>query len=260
MSLEKVLGFSFDLARREPKILLPNILRLVIAFATLALGAGYIASLQSLAQTESPSFGEMTDILVPYFTSLAPVIIASVVVTVFLSGVYIDIVRQARSRKNIVLNNAFSVGKSKFLPILWTGFLESLIILALFPGLFLASLSAGIFVGGVASVVILFGGIVASMVLFLLSLVFFYEVPAVVVLENLSGLDALRRSYKIARKHFWQMVLAMLIIGISTSLVTFAFNSVPYVGIILTSLAGLFLTAWQEMTPAAFYYEYARKK
>lgn len=258
--MEKVLGFSFDLARREPKILLPNILRLIIAFFTLTLGAGYIASLQSLAQAGSPSFSEMMNILVPYFTFLAPIIIVSIVVTVFLSGIYIDIVRQARSRKSIMLNNAFSVGKSKFLPILWTGFLEALIILALFPGLFLASFAAGFFIGGIAGVIVLFSGVIASTVLFLFSLVFFYEMPAVVVLENLSGLDALRRSYKIARKHFWQMALVMLIIGFATSLASFAFNSVPYVGIILSSLAGLFLYAWQEMTPAAFYYEYARKK
>jgi hypothetical protein len=182
---------------------------------------------------------------------LAPLLIVSVLVSVFLVCVYMDIARQAQSKKDVVLSKAFSAAKPRFLPLIWTYFLEMIAVL-----LVLAVMIVLFVLGGIAGIII---GIIAWFIVIFAVLIFFYEVPAAVVLENRSGIDAIKRSYRISKGNVWSLLAVIFVSGLINSSISSGLNNIPYLGFALVSIAGLFLGAWIIMMPAAFYYEYARK-
>lgn len=267
MSMDKVLEFTFGLFKKEPKIVLPNILEWVPTALFLALilhGAWTFSKFLSLERIQqllgTALFWELVKTALVYVVIGIPILILFIIISILLDCVYSDITRQAYSKKKIFLTKAFSVAKSRFLSLLWTYFLQFLIVVLILSaffglGLFLIVIRIGI-IGFIGLILLIILGAITV----LLAFVFFYETPAIVVLENKSGLEAIRRSYSIARNNFWSLVAVMLIVFIVTGLVTSGLASIPYVGLIISSLAGLFLSTWNSMIPALFYYEYEREK
>lgn len=260
MTMEKVLEFSFGLFKRDPKVVLPNVLNWIpsalLAILTLQ-GASIVGkwvNLETFQQVLSNKalLWEIINTILVYVAIAIPIVIASVIVSLILACVYSDITRQAYTKRKILLTQSFSVAKSRFLPLLWTYFLEFLIIALIFGGLF------GIgFVGGITGLIL---AIIVGVIVILLAVFFFYETPAIVVLENKSGLEAIKRSCSIARHNFWSLVMVILIVGIIVSTVSNSLGSVPYIGLILSNIAGLFLNTWNSMIPAIFYYEYEKRR
>ena len=87
-------------------------------------------------------------------------------------------------------------------------------------------------------------------------MIFFYETPAIVVIEQISGIEAIKRSFEIGKKHFGHILLITIIVSFATGIATIGFLSIHYVWIQVFLIANLFLAAWNSMTPAIFYYEY----
>lgn len=257
MAMERVLEFSLGLFKRNPKVALPNVLNwipsallsILILQAASAVGAWNIQSVQQ-ALGDTALLLDMLKTILAYAVIAIPIVIASAVVSSILACVYSDVARQAYTRRKVKLIGAFSIAKSRFLSLLWTYVLEFLVVVLTFVAL----VGLGLVVGATGILIAMVFGVIAI----LLAVFFFYETPAVVVLENKSGLEAIKRSYEIARHNFWPLVIITLIVGIIASTVTSGLNNVPYVGFILSNVAGLFLGAWNSMTPALFYYEYEK--
>jgi hypothetical protein len=262
MSIEKVLEFSFGLFKRDPKVVLPNVLNWIpfaLLYMLLLQGANVFSkgvSLETFQQILSNRalFMKLIDRILFYVAMGISIVIASVIISLILLCVYSDITRQAYTKKKISLTKAFSVAKSKFLSLLWTCFLEFLIVI-----LTLLLLIPLAFIDGIVGIIFT---ITAGFVVVFLYIIFFYETPAVVVFENKSGLEAIKRSYIIAKRNFWSLTVIVLIVGIIVNIILRSLASIPYVGFILYNAAKLFLDTWRLMIPSLFYYEYekGRKK
>lgn len=243
MSLEKVLEFSFSLFKKDLKIVLPNVLNLIpSALLSLIILQGFNSITTSLFIKSK----EMLLKSILFYLSLGIVVfIASILISIFLLCVYCDITRQAVKKKKISLVNAFEVGKSKFFKFLSTSLL-AFVIVVLIEILFIPL----IFLGAVGLLVIIILIVVTNLIAF----VFFFEIPAVVVLEDKEGIEAIRTSYEIGRKKFWSLILALFLVLFISGIVNSALSQIPFIGIIITSIAGLFLNTWIEMLPTTFYF------
>jgi hypothetical protein len=267
MTIGKVLKFGVWLMRKEPKIVIANTLNWIPSALMMILLAQAVIDLTGLADSISSAeaAGTVADmsiiydlfaIIAKYIVVAIPLIIARWVVDAFLRCTYVDITRQAYSRRSIALGGAFSAAKSRFLSLLWTNVVQAVLILIMIVGVVIASLIPSFLFGSLAIFVLPIGGIVLF-VLIVLAVAFMYEVPAVVVLENRSGLDAVRRSYEITRANVWRTFAVILVMSIVIGVVNNALQRVPYVDSVLLMFAGLFLGTWKDMMPAVFYYEYA---
>jgi hypothetical protein len=260
MAIEKVLGFSFGLFKRDLKVVLPNVLNwipsallsmLILQGASVASKWASLETFQQILNNRTLLW-EIINMILVYVVIAIPIVIASMIISLMLVCVYSDITRQAYTKRKVLLTHAFSVAKSRILPLLWTYFLEFLIVALTFGAL----IGLG-FVGGIVGIIL---AIIAGVIVILLAILFFYETPAIVVLENKSGLEAIKRSYSIVRHNFWSLVIIILIVGIIVNTVSGALASVPYIGFILSSVVGLFLNTWNLMIPSLFYYEYEKGK
>jgi hypothetical protein len=262
MSIEKVLEFSFGLFKKDLKVVLPNVLNLipfallhVLLFHSVNVFSKWVSqgTFQQIL-SDITLFMKSIDGILFYVAMGISIVIASMIISLILLCVYSDITRQAYTKKKILLTKAFSVAKSKFLSLLWTCFLEFLIVI-----LTLLLLIPLAFIDGIVGVI--FTITAGSFVIFLY-IIFFYETPAVVVFENKSGLEAIKRSYIIAKRNFWSLTVIVLIVGIIVNIILGSLASIPYIGIVFYSTAKLFLDTWMLMIPSIFYYEYekGRKK
>jgi hypothetical protein len=258
MTIEKVLGFTFDLFKKEPKIVLPNVLTwipaallsLLILHAILRFGS--FLSWQSVQTLETKAlWGILREIFV-YVIIAIPIFILLVITNLLIISIYSDITKQFYTRRRISLIDAFSTAKLRMVSLLWTYFLESLILIGAIAGL----LIVGMFMGVIGFILSFIVAIVVS----ILAIVFFFETPAIVVVERKSGLKAIARSYEIGKRYFWSMFAVVLILTLCIGIVNVVMNSIPVVGRALFNLVNLFLATWIWITPASFYFEYENGK
>lgn len=260
MAIEKVLEHTLDLVRRERKVVLPIVLIWIpyALFAIIALQAVFSVeqymSLEGMQEilTDSVLLWQVIESLLPYIAVSVPVIVLSFSISVFLSCVYAEITRQSYTQHRVSLSQSFSVAKSRFLSLLWTYIVEFLIMVLVFVALIALGVLGGT-IGGIVLAALI--GIV-SLVLFNL---FFYETPAIVVLEGKGGLEAVKRSYEIGRRNLGSLFVVLLIVGIIAGTVKGGLGQIPYVGSILSTLSMLFLNTWYYMIPNVFYYEYEKR-
>ncbi|MFH7882384.1 MAG: hypothetical protein QW140_01520, partial [Candidatus Aenigmatarchaeota archaeon] len=137
------------------------------------------------------------------------------------------------------------VGKSKFFKLLST-YLLAFVIVILIEILFIPL----IFLGTVGLLVIIILLVVTNLIAF----VFFFEIPAVVVLEDKKGIEAIRTSYEIGRKKFWSLIFALFLVLFISGIINSALSQTPFIGVIITSITGLFLNTWTRMLPTTFYF------
>jgi len=243
MSLEKVLEFSFNLFKKDLKIVLPNVLGLVpTALLSLIILQGFNSVTASLFAKNS---GMLLKSLLFYFSLGIIVAFSSILISLFLLCVYCEITRQAVKKKKISLVEYFEVGKNKFFKIFSTSLLAFVIVL-LINFLFLPF----IFLGGTGLLIFL----ILALIINFLAFIFFFEIPAVVVFENKEGIEAIKVSYEIGRKNFWQLLFSIILVFFIASFINSILSQIPLVGIILSAISGLFLNAWIYMLPATFYF------
>ncbi len=270
MSVGKVLEFGFSLIRNEPKIVLPAVLNWLPHVLLLILSFQFFTSIKEILNLytleqlskDTNLIWKILPSILPYILATIPVAIISLFIYLLLMCIYSDIIRQAYTHKNISLVRAFLIAKLWFLSILRTyliGFAILLgigaIIILIIGGLSIWILSKGIVYSVFWMIFCIFIGIASVMVI----LTLFYEIPAVVVVENKSGLEAILRSLNIGKRNFWQLLSVILVAIFFTIFIKNTLSYVPYVGTLLDNLAGLILTAWNLMIPAVFYYEYEKK-
>ena len=246
MRLQRVLEFSFSLFKKDWRVVLPNVLNWV-PFALLSLlilnGFNSVTSLIILKISPVEIFKNLL-----FYASLAiPLLLASLLISFFLSCAYCEIVRQAYSKRKISLVKSFKVGKKRFIPLFGT-YVLAFVILLFFNLLLIPLIFLGIW--GILLFLIL--------IIFLNSIAFilYFEIPAVVVLENSSGISAIKKSVEIGRKNFWSLVFVIFLTFFIVGIVNSSLSQIPFVGLIVSLIGSLFLNAWIYMIPAVFYLEF----
>ncbi len=250
----KVLEYSAGLIKKNPKILLPSMLSLIpialfyLLFAAAAkeFSAYNIDMLKALLL----NIPMLLKVVMPYLLALLAIFIVSVAIGIFVKAVYPTIVQQSFTKKPLLLSYAFSATRKRFLPLLWTYFLlVVLAIAAMLPIILLMAL-------GIPGIVL---GIFAVFALLIIIIMAVWVLDAVVVLENVSGIEALRRSFDITKRFFWEAMGLLIILSVISFVISLSFSSVPEIGYILQIIASLLVSSASEICQSTFYFIYEKK-
>ena len=201
----------------------------------------------------------------------------------FWVGVYYSMVFQGLDAKRISIFDAMGVARGRYFSLLLVMFLQVVIYLVIF-GLILSPLIGPVLglinSGGSASIasaimgqiikLLLIGTLVfvGLMIAALVLLPLLYEATALVMIEGLGGVDAIRRSIEIGRENFWKIVWLMTVFGLVVGMiyvvewiVTAVFGVMGHVlgivvGAVLSVLVSSLVTAWSYALQIVFYREF----
>ncbi len=201
----------------------------------------------------------------------------------FWVGVYYSMVFQGLDAKRISIFDAMGVARGRYFSLLLVMFLQVVIYLVIF-GLILSPLIGPVLglinSGGSASIasaimgqiikLLLIGTLVfvGLMIAALVLLPLLYEATALVMIEGLGGVDAIRRSIEIGRENFWKIVWLMTVFGLVVGMIyvvewiiTAVFGVMGHVlgivvGAVLSVLVSSLVTAWSYALQIVFYREF----
>ena len=201
----------------------------------------------------------------------------------FWVGVYYSMVFQGLDAKRVSIFDAMGVARGRYFSLLLVMFLQVVIYLVIF-GLILSPLIGPVLglinSGGSASIasavmgqiikLLLIGTLVfvGLMIAALVLLPLLYEATALVMIEGLGGVDAIRRSIEIGRENFWKIVWLMTVFGLVVGMiyvvewiVTAVFGVMGHVlgivvGAVLSVLVSALVTAWSYALQIVFYREF----
>ena len=201
----------------------------------------------------------------------------------FWVGVYYSMVFQGLDAKRISIFDAMGVARGRYFSLLLVMFLQVVIYLVIF-GLILSPLIGPVLglinSGGSASIasaimgqiikLLLIGTLVfvGLMIAALVLLPLLYEATALVMIEGLGGIDAIRRSIEIGRENFWKIVWLMTVFGLVVGMIyvvewiiTAVFGVMGHVlgivvGAVLSVLVSSLVTAWSYALQIVFYREF----
>ena len=201
----------------------------------------------------------------------------------FWVGVYYSMVFQGLDAKRVSIFDAMGAARGRYFSLLLVMFLQVVIYLVIF-GLILSPLIGPVLglinSGGSASIasaimgqiikLLLIGTLVfvGLMIAALVLLPLLYEATALVMIEGLGGVDAIRRSIEIGRENFWKIVWLMTVFGLVVGMiyvvewiVTAVFGVMGHVlgivvGAVLSVLVSSLVTAWSYALQIVFYREF----
>jgi len=254
----EVIEYSFNLMKNHPKILLPQVLiwlvtvsaTTMIYFAVLDL----IPLIPQLTAQDPAVLTQIFSVLGNYLYPLFFVITLAWLVNTYVQVVYPDITKQAFTKKNIQLNQAFSVASSKFLRLLWTQIVLFLLLIGV------VSVSVMIFIV-LAIVSPIIATIILGLVLFVAIVYVFpglFLLVPVVVLENRVGLVAIKRSFQIAKGRVLSIWILIVILAIFIGLISLVTN-LPGIGIILILPISAITSTWMVLLAPTFYFVVEKK-
>lgn len=269
MGIGQVIGFGLKLFGKESKVVLPQVLNLIptailnFLFLHATLRYNEMISAETIFKSlmDLNAFWDFLRTLVVYILFAVPVIILAGFISILLMCVYADIVRQSYRKKNIMLIEAFKNGLPRVFPLILTFILEFLIVILVFGGLIsifvVSSLVSSI--SQILSTVLGSLGVALGVIAILSFILFFYETSAIVVIEKKQGMEAIKRSYQVARRGTFSLLVILLIVGLVSFAVAGSFKDIRYIGIILNTVLGLFVGFWTSVIPGAFYFEYEKR-
>jgi hypothetical protein len=263
MGVLKVLSFPIRLMHRIPKVVLPSVLIWIplILFNALFVHAiarsqvfNWISFMQGMYSAEM--WEKVLSFIVPYAALGILIILISLGINLFLKCTYVSIIQQSRRRK-VSLSKAFDVAKSRFLSLVWTYFLLLVMYGVALVVLFVLFVVLT-FLGPLGIVLDMFLALFAIVAL-LVSLLLFFLIDPVVVLEKKSGEDAIKRSMVIVQKSFLQALVVIIAGFLLIFFVEWLFMSIPGIGSSLSYLVRLFTITYAMSIPATFYFVYKKK-
>ncbi len=274
---------SFELVKKnyvkflELYIIVTFILFVAILLALfLAIGLGLFASIAASGSSSSGIGAGLTVFLI------VVLIIAFLTEPIFI-GAYYSMALQALKGK-ISVTYALNQAVSKYVQLLWTLFLESLVFIVIdviifspllfaLPGFISASSSYVVGSGPAPAGVLSFVGLLIMVVILyfivtvLLSPLFFEAVPLVMI-EGTDGTKAIRESIKIGETRFWSvlglivlMVIVAFMIGLAQGAIVGVANLAnkflgTTVDFVLGLLVGSFVGGWTSTLPIIFYRDF----
>lgn len=250
----KVLEYAAGLIKKKPIVVLPSMLSLIpIAMSYLLFAAAakeFSAYDMSMLRTLLLNIPMLLKAVVPYLLALLAIFIVSVVIGIFVKAVYPTIVQQSFTKKALLLSSAFSAARKRFLPLLWTYFLLIVLaIAAMLPVIFLMAL-------GIPGIILGIFGIFALIVVIIMAV---WVLDAVVIIEKISGIEALKRSFDISKRFFWEAMGLLILLAIISFVISLSFSSVPEIGYILQIIASLLVSSASEICQSTFYFIHEKK-
>ncbi|MEA3342879.1 MAG: hypothetical protein U9Q92_01815 [archaeon] len=245
VSIENLFNNAFSAIRTQPKILLPLVLNWIPG-AVISVAVSLIASdiikeytydrLRSAFGADPIGF---THALLKNYSSHSVFIILALLLSIFIfsfvNAVYPTLSYQIYYRKKILLSEAVSTAKQRYLKVLWTNILFGIlsvfaIVVAIIIAIILLIIIliaigiAGTFVGGSGIIGLIIGGIIVLIAAILLLALTAYIsaiwviLEPIVVIENLSGLSAIEKAHKILKGKLGEVWIFIILLAVANGL------------------------------------------
>ncbi len=235
VNIENLFNNAFSTIRTEPKILLPLVLNwipiAIISLAMSIMASDFIGkySLDTLRIAfEKEKFGFITQLFNENIYLIAMILLAistSIFISSFVNAVYPTISYQIYYKKKILISEAVSIAKKRYLKVLWTNIIFNIIsMVVIFGTIFLGIILFAVFVtvGGIAGVGI---GLATAIITALLMLALIVYVSAiqlilepVVVIENIYGLSAIEKSHTLLKGKLFEVLIFLILLIIANGL------------------------------------------
>jgi hypothetical protein len=263
-----------DIAKKNYLRLIGLYILIVVIFTALT----FLAVLLSLGAV----LGVVSGISSPMaFVPLVLIVfIAAILISPVWNGIYYSLALQTMKKKSKpTLGKAFNDSKKVYRKMLWTSVIQTVIMcivlgIIMIPGLLY--ILSPIWTGSTTSLhpllllsALIIPAVVAGLVAFILGVLFFVAVP-LAMLDGSSGIDAIKKSFSIGRKHFWRIigllilaVIAYVIAYVITDIFAFGFSAInPLLGVIvsfiLTILIESFVVGVVGFLPIVFYKRFVK--
>ncbi len=271
IALEKVVGDSFNSIIKNPRSLAPTTIYYVaiLVFAFIFVLVLFIGSIGTAISSyiAAPSNHLMSQIGLLTSTSLlSTVVVAAAIIffiviylpSVLLSGLFLAMGSQMANKKRLSITDAFKTARSRYIPLLAAGIISTLcflIIAGVFVGLGLLIMAASL--STVSTILLLIPLVIAAVIVLVIYAVYFFQLNAVIIIEDVGAIQGIRRSFEIAsRTRLWIFILLIIlavisgILGIASTVLAI----IPLAGAILAFIISVFTTTWFGIIPAYFYY------
>ncbi|MBS3052616.1 MAG: hypothetical protein J4428_04590 [Candidatus Aenigmarchaeota archaeon] len=260
MSFEKTLVFGPKLIFHKNKIIYPTILNLIpIALFSILFSLSLSKVANFLQYNTIDDILLNTQIFVQLIKGLSGhiglfiiLLVLTSMTSIYLMCTYVEIGRDAYKNKKIDLSRIMPVSAQKIYSVFATYALGAFSTFLLIFVMLLVSIPLK----------------TAGVVLFLLSLLIvtltaipvFWILPVVIIFENKTGLNSIKRSLNITKEFLFKLYSTIIVIWLITSVIDRFLLYLPYIGFYLSIVGRLLFFSWKALTPVSFYYEYVKPK
>ena len=272
-SVINVFKESIDIAKKNYLKLIGLYLLILVIFAVLGV--------LSVLLTAGAALGAVSGISSPltFIPLILVVFIAGILISPIWNGIYYSLAIQGMKKSSkTTLDKAFGDSKKVYRKMLWTSVIQTVIIviilgIILTPDiLYILSIRSG---SNVFSHPLLFlstlgiTALVFVVVAIILGALFFVAVP-LAMLDGSSGIGAIRKSFRVARKYFWSIIGLLILSGIAyaivyaiTEILTLGSSAVnPILGVVVslvfTVLLESFIVGIVGFLPIVFYKRFVK--
>jgi len=262
-----------DIAKKNYLRLIGLYILIVVIFTALT----FLAVLLSLGAV----LGVVSGISSPmaFIPLVLIVFIAAILISPVWNGIYYSLALQTVKKKSKpTLGKAFNDSKRVYRKMLWTSVIQTVIMVIILGiiiipvFLYIASVRTGSTVASHPLFSLSIIGITALVfivVAAILGALFFVAVP-LAMLDGSSGIDAIKKSFRVARKYFWSIIGLLILAGIAyavayaiTEIFAVGFSAVnPLLGavvsFILTVLTESFVVGIVGFLPIVFYKKFVK--
>lgn len=287
VGVTEIFSSALETVKDNPRIIVPYLI-LSFVLGGLAVygiihgiasvyGMGVFGQSGSSVATGSAANTQMVQLVHGLVPLICLIIIISIFITPLVRGMYISIADQSYKNGRISLGRAFRAAKRRYATLLATMLLIALIWVAVSLVLGAVFLLPIALIGtAFATRAWLFLGLLVLIALMILLSILFYEAYAVVMLENVDAVSAIKRSMSIGRKNlaniFSVFAISAVILALYVIFLTFvafvfegglaAYNQV-LTGVAITQLInfvlGSVMGAWFSLIPVGVYRAYVQK-
>ena len=270
----------FTMLKNHPKVLVPQVVYLIIVIIlALALLVPPLASIGASMNSTAPNTPTGAAAMAFVFSTLAqliPQLIVLVIISalfgLILQGMYIDMATKWQS-KDFSLSDSFGVAVSRYLHLfiflIILTVIEAVIVFVLFsPTIYtvynIATSSAAppptqvlqIVAGALVSILL---GFVAFVILAPL----LFTAPSMIVIDRKGAIEALKSSIALGKKDFFG-IIGVLFIAACVYAVFYVLiillDLLPYIGVVLTLILSLILSAFLYSLAPMYYITFGKKK
>jgi hypothetical protein len=287
MSITDVFSKTFNILKDNPKIVLPNLIFTsliggLVLYSVFSLLSGVygISILGSHAVQAGVHQTRSVSEVLALITHIIPIIIFVYLIALFvnplLNGMYINIADQGYRKGKISLSTAFSTIRRSYFSLFATELLITIVWIVVLLVFAVVFLLPTIGTGGLLHLLWLIAGCLIFLALSIFIGICLYESYAIVVIERIGAINAVRKSIEIGKQNLGSIFKIFLVtpvivlvysvfIGMLQTALEFVFSirSDVFFGTIIAQIINFVLNsglgAWIAMIPAGFYFDYVKK-
>jgi membrane-anchored glycerophosphoryl diester phosphodiesterase (GDPDase) len=253
METREVLAESFRMLRERPKFVLPMLIPTILGMGILSLTIAAQIPISGIPAEEAmipPSW---------YLPSMLMLSIVVFIISVLMYGMYPSMVRDRRENRELNLKESLHLSHLRFWSLLGASLLTTIITSAI--AVAISFVVVPLIMSGSTRAVVA-GNMIEGVVVFLISILFCYAPPAI-IMDELKAVESIRRSWEIGKKNYLFTLLIMAVPALISSILSSILMGLPtalnldYVLILLIPYAiiSLFLSAWTIIIPCYAYYD-----